>query len=55
MADSPKNPASDQARSPWLFLTILGIIILAIVLFLVLRPVGNGGNSGTSPTSTKVK
>ena len=55
MADSPQNSGSDQARSPWLFVTIAGIILLAIVLFLVLRPVGNGGNSGTSPTSTKVK
>ena len=51
MAKYPQNssPASDQARSPWLFFAVIGVI-LAIFAFLLLRPTVS--STGTPPSSS---
>ena len=58
MADSPRNPSSgsDKARGSWIFFAVVGAIILAIILFLTIRPIGSdsgGGGSNPAPTSIK--
>ena len=57
MASSPKSSsATEQGRSPWLFFAMAGFIILAIILFLIIRPVGgNSGGGASTPAATKVK
>lgn len=58
MPDSLHNSSSgsEKAHGSWLFFAVVGAIILAIVLFLTIRPIGSdsgGGGSNPAPTSIK--
>ncbi len=50
------SPKAEKARGSSLFFAVIGVIIVVLVLFLVIRPVGSDmGGAGNSPVTTRLK
>ena len=54
--DTSSSSQAEKARGSSLFFAVIGVIIVALVLFLIIRPVGSDtGGAGNSPVTTKLK